>query len=195
MIESTTRPRKVSAMRKIVPACALLLVAGALIGCDSRTDEAQGGVILSISDFDGRPLVASVNDAPGTIVIESVTIQNITADPDGVSSDLMNVELDSYRVTYRRVDEGTRTPPTLVRGISGVVPSDGTLTIDPLIIVGTAQLTNPPLSDLLFENGGIDSETGDEIIIMELALQFFGETIGGEEVATNVARFTIDFVR
>lgn len=195
MIES--KRKKVSAMRKIVPACALLLVAGALIGCDSRSDEAQGGVILTISDFDGLPQIVSVNDAAaiGGVPIEDITIQNLTADPDGVSSDLMSVELDSYRVTYTRLDEGTRTPPTLVRGSFAQVPADGTATIENLIIVGAPQLTNPPLSDLLFESGGIDTETGDEIIIMDLALQFFGETIGGEEVATNVAHFTVEFRR
>jgi hypothetical protein len=55
------------------------------------------------------------------------------------------------------------------------------------------QLLNPPLSDLLIENGGIDSETGSPIITLELRVRFFGRTISGQDVATAPIRFDVEF--
>ena len=43
---------------------AILAMALALAGCESRTDQVDGGgVLLSITDFDGLPAQVSVNTA------------------------------------------------------------------------------------------------------------------------------------
>jgi hypothetical protein len=64
------------------PAAALLalaLVPAVLAGCSARVDESEGGVILSVTDFDGLPGRASVNEAAllGAVVIDELTIENI----------------------------------------------------------------------------------------------------------------------
>jgi hypothetical protein len=170
-------------------ALALALAVGA---CDSRTERTDGGgVILSIEDFDGLPIIVSVNG--GIVQIEEVTVANVPKEPGGATSALMNVEIHSYEVTYTRADQGTRIPVPFVRGLFGVAPVNGTFEVENLPIVGLDQIENLPLSDLLFENGGIDTETGDDRIALNLRLRFFGRTLSGDEVETAPAAFTIDF--
>jgi hypothetical protein len=183
-----------------------LLLPLALAACDARTEKTDGGgVILSITDFDGLPVRVSVNDPAGSsaalcdeegvCVIDSITIQNIPKNASAPTSDLMNVELVSYEVTFTRADTGTRVPAPYVRGIFGVVPVGGTLDIDGLPIFDEEQLENVPLSDLLFENGGTDTETGDETILLNWRLRFFGRTLSDDEVETGPADFTTRFTR
>jgi hypothetical protein len=181
------------------PAAALLalaLVPVLLAGCSARVDESEGGVILSVTDFDGLPGRVFVNDAEllGAVLIEQITIENLPKDPNGITSDLMNVEMRSYQVVYTRVDTGTRVPTPLVRSIFGVAPVNGTIVYDNLPLMAGEQLTNPPLEDLLVVNGGIDSETGGRSITLELRVTFFGRTLTGDNVATAPIRFDVEFV-
>jgi hypothetical protein len=128
------------------------------------------------------------------VQIESITIDNIVKDPAGSSSDLMNVEMESYQVTFARRDAGTRLPPAYTASIFGVAPAGGNVTYDNLPFMGSAQLTNPPLSDLLIQNGGFDKETGDQAIVMDITMVFFGRTLSGDPVSTAPVRFTVEFV-
>jgi len=185
-------------MRRVTNCFLILLLAIGLAGCDSRTDRTDsGGVLLSVSDFDGLPLLASVNNTlaeGGLIQIESLTIQNIAKNPTGNTSDLMNVEIQSYEVQYSRADRGTRVPTPFVRGIFGVAPVDGTLDYENLPVMSSDQLNQVPLSDLKFANGGFDTETGESKIVMNLAVRFFGRTLSGDTVETAPIYFTIEFI-
>ncbi len=165
----------------------------ALSGCESRTDRSEGGVILSVSDFDGLPVRVFVNDS-SAVQVDTITIQNLPKDPNAGTSTLMNVEMTSYEVRYERVDAGTRVPPPLVEGIFGVAPVNGTTVYDNLVIMGAEQFLNPPLEDLLFINGGIDTETGSRVIKLRFRLRFFGRTLTGDAVSTQPATFDIEFV-
>lgn len=173
----------------LLAACVLL----ALGGCNDRTDESEGSVLLSVSDFDGLPVRVSVN-ATTLLQIDEIVIDNILKDPNGSSSDLLNVEMRTYEVVYDRVDTGTRVPGPLVRSIFGVAPVGGQVTYNNLPIMTAEQLLNPPLSDLLIENGGIDTETGSPVITIQFRVRFFGRTITGDNVATAPIRFDVEFV-
>jgi hypothetical protein len=181
----------------------LLALAGLLLvaGCDSRLERTDGGgVLLSVSDFDALPNVVSVNESRalfgggGLVVIPSITIQSIVRDIDGNTSDLMNVEMQSYEVIFTRADVGSRVPPPLVEKIFGVVTPGGTLVYDNLPMLRSDQLENPPLSDLFVENGGFDKETGRTSVLLNVSIRFFGRSIAGEAVDTAPARFTVEFV-
>jgi hypothetical protein len=176
----------------------ILVLAFGLAGCDSRTDRTDGGgVLLSVSDFDGLPILVGVNSAlstGGLLQIESLTIQNIAKNPTGTTSDLMNVEIQSYEVQYSRADRGTRVPTPFVRGIFGVIPVDGTLDYDNLPIMSSDQFNQEPLSDLEYSNGGFDTETGESKIVMNFSVRFFGRTLSGDTVDTAPIFFTIEFI-
>ena len=165
----------------------------ALSGCESRTDRSEGGVILSISDFDELPVQVLVNGS-SVVQVGSITIQNLPKNPAAGTTTLMNVEMTSYEVRYERVDAGTRVPPPLVQGIFGVAPVNGTTVYDNLVIMGAEQFLNPPIEDLFFINGGIDSETGSPVITLRFRLRFFGRTLTGDAVATETATFDIEFI-
>ena len=102
--------------------------------------------------------------------------------------------MQTYEVVYTRVSGGTRTPTTLVRDILGFAPVNGTITYSNLPLMGLEQLDNPPLSDLLVENGGVDRETNSQRITLTLTVMFFGRTIAGDRVATEPVAFTAEFV-
>lgn len=178
----------------------LLLIgclAVSLFGCEQRTDRTDsGGVLLSVSDFNGLPTQISVSNATflGQITLGSVTIQNIVKDPLGLSSSLMNVEMQSYEVMFTRADTGTRVPPPLVREIFGVAPVNGTEVYLNLPIMSLEQLDTIPLSDLLIQNGSFDKETGLQTILLNFRLRFFGRTLSGDAVESEPVGFTVEFV-
>jgi hypothetical protein len=185
-------------MSRLLSLCLLTSALVALGGCESRTDRSDtGGVLLSVTDFDGLPLAASVNEsvnAVGFVQVERFTITNVPLNPARPTSQLMNVEMKSYQVTYTRLGPGSRVPPPLVRGLFGVAPVGGSITLDNLPVLGPEQLLNPPLSDLLFINGGFDRETNSQLVTLNLRVTFFGETLAGKQVATQPIDFAIEFV-
>lgn len=173
----------------------LLLVLAVGLGCSGdRVEDTDGSVILSVSDFDGLLPLVSMSTLGGVYSINTLTISNIPKNPRRNTSDQMGVEMQTYEVTYTRVGGGSRTPTTLVRDILGFAPVNGTLTYSDLPLMGLEQLANPPLSDLLVENGGFDRETNSQIVTLTLTITFFGRTIGGDRVATEPVAFTAEFV-
>lgn len=180
--------------RSTVP---ILAFAGLLLiaGCSSdRVENTDGSVILSVSDFDGLSTRVSVNSSGSSLSLGSVTITNLPKNPRRATSSLMNVEMDTYEVSFTRADAGTRVPPVLVRKILGVAPIQGTVSYDNLPLLGVDQFENPPLEDLFFINGAFDTETGAQVISLNLTLRFFGRTIAGDDVATQPVSFTVEFV-
>lgn len=180
---------------KVIGLCGLLAVA--LAGCESRTDQVDGGgVLLSVSDYDGIPITVSVNDsvAASAVQLGSITIQNVAKRQGAATSELMNVELQSYEVVFSRLDGGTRVPPPYVRGIFGVVPVNGTAQYENWPIMGLEQLTNAPLTDLQFFNGAVDRETGLAVITLNVRLRYFGRTLSGDAVDTAPINFSLQFV-
>lgn len=179
---------------KLTFALCLLL---AFTACDARTDKTDGGgVILSITDFDEFPLGFSANGVanapPGERFVSSgeLTITNIPKNPS-TTSQLMDVEMRSYEVRCTRGDTGTRVPPPFVRGAFGTAPVGGTIEYTGLPLMDMEQIGNMPISDLLFENGGHDTETGETRILLNCSMRFFGRTISGDEVETAPGNFAL----
>lgn len=176
-------------------ALAGVLVLG-LLACEARTDRTDGGgVLLTFGDIDwtsGYSMSAAVVSG---VQIETLNLLSVAKQPGGATSSLMDVELQSFEVTFKRADTGTRVPPTLVRNFTALIPVNGTLTINNLSFMFASQLLNPPLSDLLPENGGFDKETGSATIVLDVAIVFFGRTLSGDEVQSPPLRNTLQFTR
>ena len=188
-------------MNRVTRFVALTVVAVAFLGCESRTDKVDGGgVLLSVSDFDGLPISVSASSAcssdnpggPCVVQIDQITLQNVVKDPFGATSDLMNVEIRSYEVTFARGDTGTRRPPTLVESIFGVVPVGGTTQYDNSPFMRLDQFNNVPLRDLL--DFGYDTETGSAVVRLDVSIRFYGRTLSGKPVDSAPAYFSIDVV-
>ncbi len=182
-------------MKRLITLSILTILALAVGACESRTDQTDsGGVLLSVSDFDGLPIRVAVNSAGALMQVGEFVIENVAKNPTGLTSDLMNVEIRSFEVVYTRADRGTRVPPKYTNGLFGVVPVNGTFTVENLDVMGAEQFLNEPLSDLAFENGGFDKETGSSVVRLNLSIRFFGRTLSGDAVETGPATFTVEFV-
>ncbi|NNC39542.1 MAG: hypothetical protein HKN95_02525 [Acidimicrobiia bacterium] len=171
---------------------ALVLLAATVVGCSGRADRTDGGgVLLSISDFDGLPISFSVNSSDGFLQVGEIQVTSVIKNPDVAGSVLMNVEIESYEVSYSRGDTGTKVPPIFVRGLFGVVPAGGVFTVENLPVLAPEQFNVSPISDLLFANGGFDKETGSRQIVLNFHIRFFGRTLSGDAVQTAPASFTV----
>lgn len=197
------RTQTAMTIRKLAQSGLLAAVLLGAFACEAKTDrQDSGGVLLTISDFDGLPEEVSVNTPQGRtcsasapsgcfVQVEELTLRNTVKDPTGTSSSLMDVQLKSYTVAFSRRDTGRRTPPTLVEGIFGITPANGTNTINNLRLLTAEQLLAAPLSDLLFANGGVDDETGATVIPLNVHVRFFGETLSGDDVASDTETFAL----
>jgi hypothetical protein len=72
-----------------------------------------------------------------------------------------------------------------------VAPVGGTVDYTGLPLMDLEQIENRPIADLLFENGGHDTETGETRILLNCAIRFFGRTISGDEVETAPGNFAL----
>lgn len=170
-----------------------------LLSCDERTQETDtGGVLLEV-EFSSNdvPVIISVNDAVqnngSLVLVGNIDINSVVADPNGNTSSLMDVELEAMEVTFRRADSGTRVPPAYVERLLSTIPVGGQLTLNDWPIMSVDQFRNPPLSDLLFENGGFDEETGDTIVRLDVIIRVFGRTLGDRRVESVPRPHTIEF--
>jgi hypothetical protein len=167
-----------------------LTVPLAVAGCRSRTDRAQGTVLLSVSHFDQLPFSVSLTTQNPPFTIGTVTIRNVAKDPTGTTSNLQDVELRSYQVTYTRRDAGTRVPPPAVQAIFGNVPVGGTTDLLNAGFLFSDQVLSQPLKDL--HDFGVDRETGTAVIVLDVSMTFFGRTLSGDDIASAPATFTLE---
>ena len=178
-------------MNRIQKALALSCFALALVGCESATDKVDaGGVMLSLTDFDGLPIFVSATGNCCTVAVETMTLESIAKNPSEPTGPLMNVEIQSYEVIYTREDTGTRVPPKLVQSIFGTVPIGGTSTLDNYPILREDQFNNQPFRDL--QDFGRDNETGSTVVRMRVSIRFFGRTLSGDAVQSAPASFSME---
>lgn len=163
-----------------------------LMGCSDLETTDQGGVILKVQ-FVSVPGQIGVNDQT-EVQIPNITIDSQVQNPTGGSSGVMDVLIDLFEVTFTRADTGTRTPPAYIFRRAGTVPVGGTLTLSNFPIMGIEQMRSEPLSDLLFENGGIDRETGASNIRINATFTVFGRTVSGESVTSEPRTETLEFI-
>jgi hypothetical protein len=185
-------------MRHHARIAALALTVVAVFACNTnertgKTDD--GGIILSISSFDGLPISISASQESqtgSTVTVGEIVVTSIVKSPSQPTSQLMTVEMDSYEVTYQRADLGTRVPPRLKNFLLGSVPAGGTFTLNNGPILRIDQFEEQPIEDML--DLGYDSETTSTVIRLKVGIQFFGRTIAGDIVETAPGYFTLDIV-
>lgn len=160
------------------------------LGCRSDTDRSEGNVLLSISSFNGLPSAVSLRSQSPPFVIGDITVRNIAKDPTGSVSDLQSVELRTLEIRFQRRDTGTRVPPSNVQSVFGLVPVNGSTTLNNIPFLTSDQVLNQPLKDL--RDTGRDSETGTAVVVLDVSMRVFGRTLSGDEIVSDPARFTIE---
>ena len=171
----------------------LLPLALFALGCEERTEQTDSGGVLLEVEFVNSPIRIGVEDSD-VVQIPTINVNSIVANPTQTTSSLMNVQLRSLDVTFRRADSGTRVPPPFFFNTIGTVPVGGTLALSNYPIMSVEQTRSPPLSDLLIVNGGFDRETGNTFIRLDVTFQVFGTTLTGTSVASQPRTETFEFV-
>lgn len=174
---------------KILALAALLI----FLGCNDRVDEADSGGVLLEVEFEQTVFRIGVNSAT-LVQIPTTNINSIIARPAGAGSQLMDVQLDTVEVTFTRLDTGTRVPPPFYFNVISTVPAGGTLTYDNMPIMSFDQLNRPPLSDLKFENGAFDRETGASVVKLLATVRVYGKTVSGKNVSSTPRSQNFEFV-
>ena len=191
MNQPLKRPFRLAAL-----AVGALLTFGAS-GCSDADQVDSGGVMMVISDFGTLPIVHSLtapDEDNGLLMqIDSITVRNVPSNASSGSSELMTIRVEGYEVTYRRRDSGSRVPRSFLGTIFGQIPANGLTDFNNLPMLTLDQLSANPFSDLSAD--GVDSETGSSVIVLDVGLRFFGQTLGGTAVASNVEFFTVQFVQ
>lgn len=163
--------------------CALALCLIAVLGCSEINETAAPVELIATTDQD--VLVIDLLNLPQQN-IGTITLRAIVKRTDVTDTRFLDVKLSSYRVAYQRTDGGTLVPESFVRTTSGIIPVGGAPTAlnDFLLVQGPA-LTQAPFAALLPQNGGVDPETGQQIVKMDAIVDIFGETLAGDEVSAR----------
>jgi hypothetical protein len=181
-------------MNRFARILALSLAAVAVFGCEVQDKVDTGGVIIVISEYN-LPDLPAVMSAAGNFPNvfgpnSSLTVRNGSRIPGGATSQMMDVLIEGYVVSFTRGDTGTRVPPTLTEPVGGLVPVGGTMTQTGVILMRQDQFESGPLRDLRLT--GRDPETNSTVIRLVWHLKFFGKTISGERIETPAISFNLD---
>lgn len=144
-------------------------------------------------------LIASVNQTvslldladPNCGSLGTINLQAIARRTDVADLRFLDVKLKNYRVTYVRTDGGRTVPASFVRSISGLVAVNGSINSStPFFAFDFGALNQAPFAALRPNNGGVDPETGQRQVKLDVIIDVFGETLSGQQV-TGQARQAI----
>jgi hypothetical protein len=165
---------------------AVLLLATGLTACTNKQGETESPVFITVS-LELQPGFVNIQ-ANAPVQIQTINLasrlKNASAtDPQGFAT----IQLNSYRVRYRRTDGGTRVPPDETFGCGISIPSGGTATLNNFPVMAASATQGSPFDQLMPFNGGIDRETNKTEIQMTFDLTFFGVTASGQRVQSETA--------
>jgi alpha-D-ribose 1-methylphosphonate 5-triphosphate synthase subunit PhnG len=179
-------------MKRQLILAVLAVVALASLSCSSELTDNAAPVELVLSTSQNLNQVDLQTGAGGCAVnVGTITMQVIPKSTTGTST-LTAVRVNRYRVSYRRVDGGTMVPPAFVRSIDTLIQAGETSGIGNLVVIEPDALSQAPFAALLPQNGNRDPETGRGFVKLEVIVEVFGETLGGDNVSDSTA-FQIDF--
>lgn len=177
-------------VRKIVLLVLIGLSALVLCSCSDINEQTSPVELVATAEQDIQ--VIDLSDAEcgslGTIELRAI-VKNTAVD----DTRFLDVKLQQMRVSYQRTDGGKLIPQPFVQSISGLLPASGAATaLNDFFVFQVNAFTQAPFAALFPTNGGVDPETGQPFVKMDVVMEIFGETLSGENVATSV-RFPLTF--
>lgn len=179
-------------MKHITQILILALAAVLVAGCSGELTDNAAPVELVVTNTQNltRLDIAPNDDEDCDENIGTVNLQIFPKNADAGGS-FTQVRVTRYRVSYRRTDGGTQVPAPFVRSIDTLV-GVGTAVGSNFTVIQSDALTQAPFAALQPQNGGVDVETRRPIIRLEVILEVFGETLGGDNVYDSTA-FPLEF--
>jgi hypothetical protein len=179
--------------KTLLPLCVALaaLVLAALPGCSTNTQGDSASPVFLAGDFTLLPLTVNVaSNAP--VQFSTTTLRN-RLKTSAASVQFLDVQVDKYTVTWSRIDGGTKASASEDFPGNVIVPPNGSSTLTNYPYMSADNLIRPPLDQLFPFNGGIDRETGRSEIRQAGHVTWFGHTLSGQPVTSDVATFGLIF--
>ena len=121
---------------------------------------------------------------PTDVAIPSMSITSHAKSPSGLLGGQDDVILDLWVITPSRSDGGTvASPQWRVTNLTTYVPAGGSANLVNYRIFPADYFSQPPLNQLLPQNGGVDKDTGKCNIRQTLHIEIFGKTVSGKPVS------------
>lgn len=180
-------------VKKLALIAMVALSSVALLSCNSVARESSPVLLVvsgtqNLNQIDLQPGAAGCAASIGTVQMNVRQIEATTA-----RTDLNDVKLDRYQVTYLRTDGGKLVPPTFVRSTAQLLPvGSAGVALSDFVAFETNALNLAPFAALLPQNGGKDPDTGLGFVKMDIVLTVYGSTLAGERVSGS-ARFPVNF--
>lgn len=171
-------------------ACAL---AAAVMGCSNELTSNSAPVEFIVTNTQNLQQldIAENTDPDCDASVGTINMQVIPKSGTG-SGTLNSVRVNRYRVSYQRTDGGRLVPAPFVRTVDTLIESGGIGELTEFVIIEADAVRQAPFAALLPQNGGRDPDTGRPLVKMDVIVEIFGETLGGDNVY-DATRFPLDF--
>ena len=182
-------------MDKISKVAALAL-AVAVLGCNGELNQGSAPVELVASTSQNlqllelNPVIAAA-DPDCDQDIGTITLQ-VLSKGRTLTGNASNVRVTRYRVSYQRRDGGRLVPAPFVRPMDTLIGVGASSGLSDFVVIQPDAINMAPFAALLPQNGGRDPDTQRPIIQLDVIIEFFGETLGGDNVY-DATRFPLDF--
>jgi hypothetical protein len=178
-------------IRKNLTIASVALLAASLLSCSGELTDSAAPVELVVTNSQN---LNSIDLAGGEGCDQDVGTINmqVIAKNGTATGNLVSVRVTRYRVSYQRTDGGKLVPSPFVRSIDTVIGVGASGSLSKFLIVEQDALLQSPFAALLPQNGGRDPETGRPVVKMDVIVELFGETLGGDKVY-DATRFPLDF--
>ena len=172
---------------------AAMLAVVVLPGCSTNTQGDSASPVFLVGSFTLLPL--TVNVASNAPVQFATTVLSCRLKNPNVSSlQFLDVQIDKYTVAWSRLDGGTTASKSQDFGGNVIVPPNGSSTLTNYPYMSADSLVRPPLDQLFPFNGGVDKETGRAEIRQAGRVTWYGHTLSGQPVTSDVATFDLIFI-
>jgi hypothetical protein len=179
--------------RKLISIAAAALAAAFFAGCSGELTDNSAPVQLVVTNTQTLHQldIAPNDDADCDKSVGTINMA-VLAKNGTVTSNFTQVRVTRYRVSYQRTDGGRQVPSPFVRSMDTLVSAGGSGSLTDFVILEASAVNQAPFAALLPQNGGRDPDTGQRTVKMDVIVEIFGETIGGDNVY-DATRFPLDF--
>lgn len=176
---------------------AALVLAVAVLGCNGELNEGSAPVALVASttqnvqllELDPRIAQTDVDCLGG---IGTITLRVVSKGRTDLTGTANQVRVTRYRVSYQRRDGGRLVPASFVRPMDTLIGVGNTAGLSDFVVIEPDAVNQAPFAALQPQNGGRDPDTGRPFVELDVIMEFFGETLGGDNVY-DATRFPLDF--
>lgn len=180
-------------MRKNLTIVAAAMLAATVLGCTNELTNNSAPVELVVTNTQAlQRLDISPNDDPDCDASVGTINMQVIPKNSSVGGDFVQVRVTRYRVSYQRTDGGRQVPAPFVRSVDTLIASGESGSLSQFVILEASAVNQAPFAALLPQNGGRDPDTGQQTVKMDVIVEIFGETLGGDNVYDST-RFPLDF--